>query len=86
MYESFDEFTVFERTKYEVASVEKIDAPEGLTGNDWYRYTIIFDGRSIEGMKQGSHYDIARHAEEFAENLNNRSSNFGGQPYRQWKK
>lgn len=82
MYTLNEEIAVVIGNKYIVESVVKTDAPEGLSGDNWYRYIIVFDRKSIECMKQGSLFEVTQHAEEFAENLNDRSSRFGGVSYR----
>ena len=34
---------------YRVASVEKIDPPEGMPGNNWHRYVIERGKSTIDG-------------------------------------
>jgi hypothetical protein len=66
---------VIARFQYQVESVEKIDTPEGMSGNDWHRYVIKRKESSIEGMKPGTLKSVTKHAESVAEDLNER---FGG--------
>jgi hypothetical protein len=73
-----DEYIELVREKYQVESVVGIDAPEGMVGNDWHRYTIAYKKTKIQGMMPGSLFNVTQHAEEFAENLNERSGRYGG--------
>lgn len=60
--------------KYRLISVEKTDPPEGMPDGNWYRY-VIGQGRSkIEGMRLGTLKGVTRHAEEYAENLDTRTT------------
>lgn len=60
--------------KYSLISVEKTDPPEGMQDGNWYRY-VIGHGRSrIEGVRLGTLKAVTRHAEEYAENLDSRTS------------
>jgi len=72
--------------QYHVQSVDKVDAPEGMPGNDWHRYVIAYGNRTIEGMKPGTLFNVTQHAEEFAESLNERTNKYGSQAYRSQKK
>ncbi|MEK7207832.1 MAG: hypothetical protein AAB134_08135 [Pseudomonadota bacterium] len=57
---------------FKVARVEKIDAPDGIVGQDWYRY-ILESGRStITGQRSGSRKDVLAYAAQCAEQLNTR--------------
>lgn len=80
------EVTTSVREKYRVESVVKADAPEGMDGDDWHQYTIVYGKTSIQGLKPGSLFSVTQHAEEFAENLNERTSRYGNQAYRSKKK
>jgi hypothetical protein len=58
--------------KYEVIEIEKTTAPEGLLGDDWYRY-VIRKGKSVMDCKKaGSLKAITEHAEHVAELINSR--------------
>lgn len=58
---------------FEVARVERTDAPDGSTGRDWYRY-VLNNGRStITGQRRGSRKDVTAHAAHYAEQLNARA-------------
>ncbi len=63
-----------ERFHFKVVTVEKIDTPQGMSGNNWHRYVIERKDSSIEGMKPGTLKSVTRHAESVAEDLNERSS------------
>jgi hypothetical protein len=60
--------------KYHVVSVEKTSPPQGMPDGSWYRYVIGQGTSRIEGTRLGTLKAVTRHAEEFAENLDTRSS------------
>jgi hypothetical protein len=66
--------------QYNVVSVEKIKAPEGLSGDSWHRYVIGKGNSRIEGKKPGSLLEVTRHAESVVEDLNSRKAR-GGSTY-----
>jgi hypothetical protein len=66
--------------EYNVITVEKTTAPEGMPGDNWCRYVIGKGGSRIEGKKPGSLHEVTRHAECVAEDLNSRKSK-GGSMY-----
>lgn len=58
--------------KYQVMSVTKTATPEGLPGDNWYRY-VIGQGRSkIEGFRPGTLKTVTAHAKSVANDLNAR--------------
>ena len=61
------------KSKYSVITVEKTATPDGLTGDNWYRYVIGEGGSKIEGKKPGSLKAVTEHAHTAAEELNARS-------------
>lgn len=60
--------------QFHVSRIEKIEPPEGTTGDDWYEYTIGEGSSAITGKRSGSLKSVRLHAEEFAENLNQRAA------------
>jgi hypothetical protein len=58
---------------YKVVTVEKIDTPEGMPGNNWHRYVIQREKSEIKGMKPGTLNSVTQHAEEIAADLNLRA-------------
>lgn len=57
---------------FKVASVDKISAPDGGEGQDWYRY-VLDSGRSmISGQRRGSRKDVLAYAAQCVEQLNTR--------------
>ena len=58
--------------EYVVTDVVRTDPPQGVSGGTWYRYTIGHGSSPISGIRPGSLQSVTRHAEEFAENLNQR--------------
>jgi len=59
--------------KYQVIAVEKTTAPDGLSGDSWYRY-VIKKGKSVmECKKSGSLKAVKAHAEGVADLINSRN-------------
>jgi len=59
--------------KYRVTAIEKITTPEGMPGDDWYRY-VIEKGRSVmECKKAGTLKAVTAHAKNAAELINARN-------------
>jgi hypothetical protein len=58
---------------YSVARVEKIDTPDGASGQDWYRYVLDNGNSQIVGQRAGSLKDVTAHAQQYATQLNSRS-------------
>lgn len=61
--------------RYQVEIVEKTDPPAGMPGDNWHRYVICEGDSRIEGFQPGSLQAVTEHAENFAEDLNNRAAN-----------
>lgn len=57
---------------YRVAAVEKIEAPTGMEGDNWYRYVIALEDESIVGNRRGTLEQVTQHATECAESLSDR--------------
>jgi len=58
---------------FAVARVEKIGAPDGAVGQNWYRY-VLDNGRSnIVGQRCGSLKDVTAYANQYAVQLNSRN-------------
>ena len=66
-------YALKKKNPYSVINVEKIDAPEGLPGDNWYRYIIDYGKSTIEGKKAGTLKLVKQHAETIVEDLNSRS-------------
>jgi len=60
--------------QFHVSTIEKIEPPAGTSGDDWYEYTIGEGSSAITGKRAGSLKSVRLHAEEFAENLNQRAA------------
>lgn len=61
--------------KYQVVVVEKTTAPDGMSGDNWYRYVIQKGNLAntvMECKKTGSLKDVTEHAEGVAETINSR--------------
>ena len=58
--------------EYVVTDVVQTEPPQGVSGGTWYRYTIGHGSSPISGIRPGSLQSVRLHAEEFAENLNQR--------------
>ena len=59
--------------RFTVTSVTKTDPPAGLTEGNWFRYTIGEGNSMIVGTRSGNLQSVRKHAEEFAETLNQRA-------------
>jgi hypothetical protein len=59
---------------FEVACVEKTDAPDGGRGQNWYRYVLKSRRSTITGHRRGSRKDVHAYATECAEQLNLRAA------------
>lgn len=69
------------RIHFKFVSIEKINKPEGGTGEHWYRY-VIENGRStITGCRCGTRQDVVQYAVDFTEHLNSRG---GTMPRTKW--
>jgi len=73
------------RPVYELISVDKIDTPAGLEGDNWYRYILGQGTSKIDGLRQGSLKSVTQHAEEYSKELNERIRS-GGSTYSTRKK
>ena len=62
-----------EKRFFRVTSIEKMEAPAGVTEGEWYQYTIGHGESAIRGKRSGSLQSVTLHAEEYAENLNQRT-------------
>jgi hypothetical protein len=60
------------KDQYEVTSVEKTTAPEGMPGDNWYRYVITRGEQVIDCKKTGSLKTVTEHAASVAELINSR--------------
>jgi hypothetical protein len=60
-------------TKFNIECIEKSDPPKDMTGDNWYRYIVMQNGRKITGFKTGSLKSVTEHVESFTQGLNERS-------------
>jgi len=67
--------------QYQVVDVQKIDAPEGMDGNNWHSYTIKRGSSVISGQKPGSLKTVTAHAKQVASDLNARTGINAGSLY-----
>ena len=58
--------------KFRVTEVEKTTAPEGMQGDNWYRYVIQKGKQVIDCKKIGSLKAVTEHAESVADLINSR--------------
>ena len=66
-----------QKNPYKVIEIEKIETPEGMVGDNWYRYVIDYGKSQIEGKKPGTLKVVKQHAESVAEDLNTRNVTLG---------
>jgi hypothetical protein len=62
-----------EVNKFPITSIEITDPPEGVEG-EWYEYVIGKGSSSIKGRRAGTLQAVTEYVEEYAENLNQRST------------
>ena len=60
------------KNEYQVTTVEKTTAPEGMLGDNWYRYVIKRGKQVIDCKKNGTRKAVTEHAESVAELINSR--------------
>lgn len=60
--------------KYYLASMDKIDPPEGMPDGEWYHYVISHGSSKIEGKRPGTKKSVQAHVDEYIENLNLRNT------------
>ena len=60
------------RNDYQVSKVEKTTAPEGMSGDNWYRYVIRRGEQVIDCKKNGTRKAVQEHAENVADLINSR--------------
>ena len=68
-----DSSEVLGEREFIVTDVVETERPRGVTSGTWYRYTIGHGSSPISGIRSGSQKSVRRYAEEFADNLNQRS-------------
>ena len=68
-----DQYDELDKRLFCVTRIEKTEAPAGVTDGEWYQYTIGHGDSAIHGKRSGSLQSVTRHAEEYAENLNQRT-------------
>ena len=49
---------------YKIVTIEKSEAPNGLTGDDWHHYVIGRGKSIIEGDKVGTLKEVTVHAKD----------------------
>jgi hypothetical protein len=75
-----------EHLMYNVICVEKASAPDGMPGDDWYRYVLGYGNAKIEGLKPGTLNGVTQHAQTVADNLNERKDRRGSIYVSRWQK
>ena len=68
-----DQASVLGDREYIVTEVVETRPPKGISGGNWYRYTLGHGSSPISGMRTGTLKSVRLYAEEFAENLNQRA-------------
>lgn len=59
--------------KFRLISIEKIDPPTDNSNEEWYHYVIGQGTSKIDGKRSGTLNSVTQHAEEYIDNLNQRS-------------
>jgi hypothetical protein len=58
---------------YEIVSIRRTDAPQGMEGSNWYQYVVSFEGNNnLQGYRPGSLAAVTESVEEFVALLNER--------------
>ena len=68
-----DTYDILGKRKFFVIDVVATNPPDGVSSGNWYRYIIGHGSSPITGCRSGTLQSVRRHAEEFAENLNQRA-------------
>ena len=68
-----DFIAIKKENPYSVINVEKIETPDGMEGDNWYRYVIDYGKSTIEGKKAGTLKLVKQHAQDVVADLNSRS-------------
>ncbi len=68
-----DQYDKLDKRLFCVTRIEKTEPPAGVTEGEWYQYTIGHGESAIHGKRSGSLQSVTQHAEEYAENLNQRT-------------
>ncbi len=61
------------KLKFNVMNIEKIDTPDGMSGDNWYQYVVGQGSSEIKGLTMGTLNQVTEHANKIAEDLNDRS-------------
>ena len=68
---------MWNEVEYNVVSVEKTEAPDGMEGANWYRYVIGRGTSTMVGSRRGTLKQVTEHAKTLASDLNARSGRNG---------
>ena len=60
-------------TRYQVVTIEKTTAPDGMSGSNWHRYIIQMGRSVIDCKKSGSLREVTEHANNVVEQINSRN-------------
>ena len=60
--------------KYSLVTVEITPPPEDMPEGNWFRYIVSYGDSNINCVRCGTLKEVTRHAEDFVENLNARST------------
>jgi hypothetical protein len=66
------------RRRFEVASVDKVDVPDGAQGGEWYRYVLMSGPARITGYHRGTSEEVTDYAESCAADFNLRNATCKG--------
>lgn len=64
--------TSLEDFPYKLVGIDRAEAPDGGTGKNWYRYTIIQGSNKIVGYRQGSRRTVTDETKLTVKELNER--------------
>ena len=61
------------KRKFNVMNIEKINAPDGMDGDNWYQYVVGQGTSEIKGLTMGTLNQVTEHVNRVADDLNDRS-------------
>ncbi len=61
------------KNKFDIMNIEKIETPDGMTGDNWYQYVVGQGSSEIKGLTVGTLKQVTEHANKVVDDLNERS-------------
>ena len=61
-------------SRYKLKSIEKVTAPYGMTGENWYQFVIANEINTINGFRSGKKKEVMKMATDSVNRLNEKYS------------